>query len=45
METPFYRELKRLMEEDMRICDGTLSNWLSKGVPHLKKMSKHPTPF
>ena len=38
METPFYRELKRLMEEDMRICDGTLSNWLSKGVPHLKKM-------
>ena len=26
------------MEEDMRICDGTLSNWLSKGVPHLKKM-------
>ena len=22
----------------MRICDGTLSNWLSKGVPHLKKM-------
>ena len=38
METPFYRELKRLMEEDMRICDGTLSNWLGKGVPHLKKM-------
>ncbi len=38
METPLYRELKRLMEEDMRICDGTLSNWLSKGVPHLKKM-------
>lgn len=38
METPFYRELKRLMEEDMRVCDGTLSNWLSKGVPHLKKM-------
>ena len=38
METPFYRELKRLMEEDMRICDCTLSNWLSKGVPHLKKM-------
>ena len=26
METPFYRELKRLMEEDMRICDGTLSS-------------------
>lgn len=31
LDTPFYREILRIMGEKMRVCRMTLSNWLAKG--------------
>ncbi len=31
LDTPFYREVLRIMDEQMRVCRMTLSNWLAKG--------------
>ena len=41
MSTPLYRELTRFMNHDMRISDGTLSNWLMKGGSYLKELIPH----
>lgn len=38
MSTPLYRELTRFLNHDMRISDGTLSNWLFKGSEYLKEL-------
>lgn len=38
MCVPLYRELTRFLNHEMRISDGTLSNWLFKGSEYLKEL-------
>ena len=38
MCVPLYRELTRFQNHEMRISDGTLSNWLLKGSEYLKEL-------
>lgn len=40
LDTPLYRELGRIMAEDMRVSRMTLTNWLDKGAVHVKELIK-----
>ena len=38
LDTPLYREISRMMNEEMRVSRMTLTNWLEKGSNHIKKI-------
>jgi len=38
LDTPLYREISRILDEDMRLSRMTLTNWLEKGSFHINKM-------
>ena len=40
LDTPFYREILRMMDEQMRVCRMTLSNWLAKGGVYVAGLIK-----
>ncbi len=40
LDTPLYRELSRIMDEDMRVSRMTLTNWLAKGVSYINVLVK-----
>ena len=40
LDTPFYREILRMMDERMRLCRMTLSNWLAKGGAYVAGLVK-----
>ena len=40
LDTPFYREILRIMDEKMRVCRMTLSNWLAKGGTYMAELVK-----
>ena len=40
LDTPFYRENLRIMDEHMRVCRMTLSNWLAKGGSYMAELVK-----
>lgn len=40
LDTPLYREICRIMSEDMRVSRMTLTNWLAKGAAHIKELLK-----
>lgn len=41
LDTPLYRELQRLREQDMRVSRMTLTNWLHKGPLYLSGIVEH----
>ena len=38
MNTPIYREMDRLFNNNMTVCRNTVYNWFVKGSAHLKKV-------
>ncbi|MFR7464617.1 MAG: IS66 family transposase [Phocaeicola vulgatus] len=38
LDTPLYREISRILDEDMRLSRMTLTNWLEKGSFHINKL-------
>ena len=38
LNTPLYREISRILDEDMRLSRMTLTNWLEKGSFHINKL-------
>lgn len=38
LDTPLYREISRILDEDMRLSRMTLTNWLEKGSFHINRM-------
>lgn len=37
LDTPLYREISRILDENMRLSRMTLTNWLEKGSFHINK--------
>ena len=41
LDTPVYREARRLLEERMRVSRQTITNWIDKGSSFFKDIIEH----